>query len=181
MKYYTLHLTLILCVLSQVTGCSSGTDSNPQDSGNAPTSKQTLVVKGECNIESCGAVPVSMSDADSVSCASGTSASCDWAVSSDATTVSYRYCADTECPQKPVAECPDTTYQVSQTCGSENDGPCVWTTRCIPPRNTTPCPEATGCDGIPVIDIGIICENGTVGGFACVTDGEKCYLERNCD
>ena len=78
-------------------------------------------------------------------------------------------------------ECPADTVQSSQICGSENQGPCVWTTVCVPPRVTTPCPQADGCSGKPVPAIGIICKDGSVGGMACVTDGASCFLERDCD
>jgi hypothetical protein len=32
-----------------------------------------------------------------------------------------------------------------------------------------------------MLTIGIICSDGAIGGFACVTNGKSCYWERNCD
>jgi hypothetical protein len=52
---------------------------------------------------------------------------------------------------------------------------------CVPPRITTPCPQADGCSGQQVPAIGVICKDGSTGGMTCVTDGEKCFMERDCD
>lgn len=155
---------------------------SPSTNGDdAPAAKQTLVVSGDCTFAACGVLPSALSTEAKVSCESSTDAACAWSPSSDGTSVSYRYCTDSECASKPTIACPDETHFASQACGSENDGPCTWTTTCTPPRETTPCPQTTGCDELPMMAIGIICSDGKVGGFACVTDGQQCYWERNCD
>jgi hypothetical protein len=67
----------------------------------------------------------------------------------------------------------------SQECGSQNDAACTWTTVCVPPRATTPCPDQNGCGPEPAL--GVICSDGSTGGLACVTDGQKCSWQRTCD
>jgi len=150
---------------------------SPSDGAGA---RQTLSVNGECSFEACGTMPSSLASAPKVECGASSSAACAWADDSGSS-VSYRQCAETECPPKPAVECPADTVQAAQSCGSENEGPCAWTTVCVPPRVTTPCPQADGCSGQPVSTIGIICKDGSVGGMACVSDGARCFLERDCD
>lgn len=181
MKRNAFFITSTLALLS-FAGCATDSDSTPADSGDKTTvTKQTIELSGACTIDACGSVPSSLSRESTVSCADASGASCAWASSSDDTSVSYRSCSDSECPEKPSLECPEGTRFASQSCGSENDGACLWTTICAPPRETTPCPESTGCDDLPLMEIGVICTDGSTGGFACVTDGQKCYWERNCD
>ena len=149
---------------------------SPSDGGSI---RQTLSVNGDCQFEACGSVPSSMASTPKVECSAAPSAACAW---SDASAVvSFRQCADSECPAKPAVDCPADTVQSTQYCGSENDAACAWTTVCVPPRITTPCPQANGCDNQPVSLIGIICKDGSNGGMACVTDGNSCFLERDCD
>ena len=168
---------IIACCVVSAVGCSS----SPKTASSEHGAKQTLNVRGDCDFASCGVPPSNLESAPVLSCDSGSSQSCDWATPSDSSSVSYRVCAVSECPPKPEVDCPAETVRSSQQCGSENDGPCLWTTTCAPPRNTTPCPDSHGCDNLPVLDIGIICSDGSNGGFVCVTDGQHCKYERNCD
>lgn len=151
---------------------------SPQDGG---ATRQALSLSGDCSVEACGAVPSSLASAPMVDCSASPSQACAWSDGNAGDSVSFRQCADAECPQKPAVDCPSSTVQSSQYCGSENSGPCVWTTVCVPPRVTTPCPQADGCAEQPVSLVGIICKDGSNGGMACVTDGQKCFLERDCD
>ena len=160
--------------------CSSTSD--PQDPSPEGRRSQALVAKGDCTFEACSSLPSSLDDAGRVECTSGAGSACEWANGDDnEASVSYRFCQDSECPPRPALDCPGDTVKSSQQCGDENDTGCAWTTVCVPPRETTPCPSKTGCDGQPVIEIGIICSDGTNGGFVCVTDDKSCYWERSCD
>lgn len=152
---------------------------SPGDGGGSV--RQTLSANGDCAFEACGSVPSSMASAPKVECSAASSAACAWSDDAASTTVSFRPCADSECPPKPALECPANTQQSTQYCGSENDAACAWTTVCVPPRITTPCPRADGCANQAVTTIGIICKDGSNGGMACVTDGDKCFMERDCD
>jgi hypothetical protein len=166
----TLSLSFVAC---------GGTDLG--ESETPERRQQTLKAADDCAFASCGSIPSSLSNEPVVECGSSPGAECAWSDTSNDASSSYRYCADSECPTKPEVDCPAGTVFGSQQCGSENAGPCAWTTSCVPPRVTTPCPDSHGCDGIPVQTIGIICKDGSTGGFACVTDGKSCFLERNCD
>ena len=154
-----------------------------QNEGSSPVQeiKQTLTFEGDCTQAACSSPPSNLATASALVCTGGSASECQWATSDGDATVSYRQCAAAECPAKPDIACPTGTSLASQTCGSENDAPCAWTSSCVPPRDTTPCPQATGCDGQPMIEIGIICKDGSSGAFVCVTDGKQCHLERNCD
>lgn len=179
MKSNTIILISLLSAMA-LGACANDTDSN-SDVSDTPSAKQTLIVSGDCSFTACGVVPSSLSTEARVTCESSADAACNWSASRGDTSVSYSYCADAECPVKPVIECPEGTVFASQSCGRENDNPCAWTTACVPPRATTPCPEITGCDQIPLLAIGVVCSDGSVGGFACVTNGQTCSWERNCD
>ena len=174
----TQYLLSAVLVAAMPLACESET---PDSSGDTPKTNQTLVVTGDCTFAACGVVPSSLSTEPKVTCESSADESCTWDGSANDSTSSYRFCSDAECPTKPAVSCPEGTKFASQNCGSENDAPCAWTTTCAPPRETTPCPVSTGCDDLPVIEIGIICSDGTTGAFTCVTDGQKCFWERNCD
>jgi hypothetical protein len=161
-----------------LTACGGGDQAkSPNDGVSTP---QTLSVNGACSFEGCGAMPSSLASAPKVECGASVSGACAWS-EDPAASVSFRPCADAECPSKPAVECPANTVQSSQYCGSENEGACTWTTVCVPPRVTTSCPQADGCSGQPVSTIGIVCKDGSAGGMACVTDGARCFLERDCD
>lgn len=176
MKLIPMILTSLLVAQSLFACGSESTDPNE----GTPQIKQTLVLSGDCTASSCGIVPSSLEGEAKVICDATTEANCTWS-GSDGASVSYRACDVTECASKPSISCPQGTTFASQNCGSENDGPCSWTTTCVPPRETTPCPEVTGCDELPLMEIGVICADGSTGGFACVTDGRACFWERNCD
>jgi len=171
--------SLILAILTLSVGACSSANS---DGARSPSqgARQTLEVSGECTFESCGTVPPSLEDVNRVSC-SPVADSCTWSDAANNASVSYRTCAESECPSRPATGCPTGTTQAVQSCGSENEAPCSWTTTCVPPRITTPCADADGCNEQPLIEIGIICKDGSTGGFACVTDGQRCFWERNCD
>jgi hypothetical protein len=149
--------------------------------GEGGSTRQTLSASGECSFATCGSVPSSLANAPKVECSASSPDACGWSEDSASATVSFRPCAESECPPKPAVECPADTVQSSQYCGSENDAACAWTTVCTPPRITTPCPQANGCDGQEIPAIGIICKDGSNGGMTCVTDGQKCFMERDCD
>jgi hypothetical protein len=178
MKYMIGFLSVV--VGSTFLGACGGSEEAKSPSDRAST-LQTLSVNGECSFEGCGKMPDSLTSAAKVECGASSSGACAWSEDSASSSTSYRQCADTECPPKPAVKCPTDTVQAAQTCGSENQGPCGWTTVCVPPRITTPCPQADGCSDQPVLTIGITCKDGSVGGMACVTDGASCFLERDCD
>lgn len=157
----------------------AGTDRGESDTPDRRL--QTLKAADGCEFATCGSLPSSLSSEPVVECSSSADAECTWSRTSDDGSVSYRFCADSECPPQPELDCPAGTVFGSQQCGSENDAPCSWTTSCVPPRVTTPCADSHGCDHLPVQTIGIICKDGSTGDFACVTDGKSCFLERNCD
>lgn len=158
-----------------------GSTEGPKSPSEGGATRQTLSANGECSFEACGALPSSLDTAPKVECSAHSSEACEWSADEASGSVGFRQCAESECPPKPAVDCPTDTVQSSQYCGSENDAPCAWTTVCVPPRVTTPCPSADGCADQPVFTIGIICKDGSTGGFACVTDGERCFLERDCD
>jgi hypothetical protein len=143
--------------------------------------RQTVSASGDCRFETCGSVPSSLVKAPKLECASSSSQGCSWSETPDSGSVSFRQCADAECPPKPAVDCPTDTIQSSQYCGSENGAACAWTTVCVPPRVTKPCADANGCAGQPQPALGVICKDGSTGGMACVTDGAACFLERDCD
>lgn len=153
----------------------------PGDSDTPHRHQQTLKAADGCEFASCGTLPSSLSNEPVLECGGAAGAECVWSDAGNDASASYRFCADSECPPKPEIDCPAGTVFGSQQCGSENDAACAWTTSCVPPRVTTPCADSHGCDHLPVQTIGIICKDGSTGGFACVTDGESCFLERNCD
>jgi hypothetical protein len=170
----------VLCGLATVVSfaCASSPREDAEDANSA--TRQTLKVHGDCNFQTCGAVPSGLKETASVEC-DDDEGQCLWSPTSSDGSVSYRQCEESECPTKPEVSCPSGTTMGVQVCGSENEAPCAWTVSCIPPRITTPCPAATGCDDLPLMDIGVICKDGSTGGFACVTDGQRCFWERNCD
>ena len=152
---------------------------SPSEDG---ATRQSLSLSGDCSFAECGTMPSSLATTPKVDCRASSSEACTWSASGgNDGSVSFRQCADSECPQKPAIDCPSGTVQSSQYCGSENDAACAWTTVCVPPRITTPCPQADGCSEQPVPLLGVICKDGSTGGMACVTDGSKCFLERDCD
>ncbi len=171
-------LTCLALSCALLAGACSGTAAS---SAPATETKQTLTFAGDCTDAACGSLPSSLGTEPTVKCAGASAAACAWAPSDPNGTVSYRACTDAECPAKPGITCPTGTALASQTCGSENDAACQWSSSCVPPRDTTPCPQTNGCDSQPQIEVGIICKDGSTGAFACVTDGKQCQWEPNCD
>jgi hypothetical protein len=159
-----------------VAACSSTT--GPADHAPGGT-RQQLVAKGDCTFAECGS-PSSFEGEAKIECSASTNDACEWSAADDSV-VGYAYCEDSECPPRPAVDCPADTVKASQQCGNENNAGCAWTTVCVPPRETTPCPAQNGCDGEPQQAIGIICSDGSAGGLVCVTDDQKCFWERNCD
>ncbi len=168
---------IFVIVAASLVACSGGSGDNRSPD---PSVNQSFEVRGDCNFEACGVVPSSLESVSQVSCSTSAGA-CTWSSSADDSSVSYRPCADSECPSRPSLQCPTGTSQASQTCGSENSAACAWTTTCVPPRVTTPCSDNHGCDNLPLVAMGVICSDGSTGGFACVADGQSCRWERNCD
>jgi hypothetical protein len=161
-----------------VAACSSG---NVNSADPAPGgTRQQLVAKGDCTFEACG-VPSSFEGEAKIECAPSPQDTCEWSADDGASVVGYAFCQDSECPPRPAVDCPANTVKSSQQCGNENDAGCAWTTVCVPPRETTPCPAQNGCDDQPRFAIGIICSDSSVGDFVCVTDDQKCFWERSCD
>lgn len=175
------QIIALFCVFGSIALPACGGSEEPKNPSDGGSIRQTLSANGECGFEACGAVPSSLSSAPKVECAASSDEACAWSEDAASGSVSFRQCADSECPAKPAVECPSDTVQSSQYCGSENDAACAWTTVCVPPRVTTPCPQADGCANQEVPAIGIICKDGSNGGMACVTDGNRCFMERDCD
>jgi hypothetical protein len=175
------YFTTVLTASFAFSVFACGSNANDGRPPATQDTKQTLNFQGDCTQVACSSPPSNLASAPVVTCAGGGANDCQWATSDASSSVSYRQCNVAECPAKPDITCPTGTSLVSQTCGSENDAPCSWTSACVPPRDTTPCPEANGCEGQPVYTVGIICKDGSAGAFVCVTDGAQCHLERNCD
>jgi hypothetical protein len=161
-----------------VAACGSGS-ANPTDPAPGGT-RQQLVAKGDCTFEACG-TPSSFEGEAKIECAPSANDACEWSADDSSGSTGYAYCEDSECPPRPAIDCPADTVKGSQQCGNENNAGCAWTTVCVPPRETTPCPTQNGCDDQPLFTIGVICSDGSAGGFVCVSDDQKCFWERNCD
>jgi hypothetical protein len=142
---------------------------HPQPQPNGREAKFT----SPCTATSCGDAPGSI---ESPRCKPLPS-QCGW---TDETSVSYRPCADSQCGVAPGPEvCPAGTTFKGNTCGSENEAACVWSTACAPPRSTTPCADPDGCGPMPAI--GVICTDGGVGDLACMQFESRCNWQRTCD
>ncbi len=129
-----------------------------------------------CNAEACGSAPGSLV---SPHCKPAGSGSCGW--SEDDGSVSYRECPDADCGPKPDETIcpPGTTYKGSQ-CGSENAEICRWSSACMLPPSTTPCPEPNGCGGRP--ELAVICQDGGVGDLLCMQLASgSCGWQRSCE
>jgi len=165
------------CAAFALSACGG---SEPGQGGAQAPTRQTLIVTSECSFEGCGSVPSNLSSEPQVKC-TALESNCGWSEVSDdhAGTVSYRACADSECPAKPAVNCPSNTVQSAQQCGSESGAACAWTTSCVPPRVKTPCADPDSCGPVP--DLAVQCSDGTYNGLVCVTDGNSCFLERGCD
>jgi hypothetical protein len=166
-----------LLIVLATSACGSTSDSQDRSPEGR---RQQWVAKGECTFEACSSVPSSFEGEARVQCSKGDGEECEWSADGNDGSVSYAPCEDRECPARPAIDCP-ADHSKSQQCGNENNAGCAWTTVCVPPRETTPCPSSNGCDGQPVLELGVICSDGSTGGFVCVTDDERCYWERSCD
>lgn len=140
---------------------------------------QTLSAVGACAFAACGSLPSNLASTPSVRCSGPASDSCAWSASADHDVSSYRACSASECPDAPALDCPAGSVHSSQNCGSENGAACAWTTVCVPPRDTTPCPDANGCGA--QAELGVICKDGSSGALVCVTNGQTCSWQRSCD
>lgn len=157
-----------------------GPDDKPNSPGPRPA--QALIAKGDCSFEACSSLPSTFQGTAKVECSRAAADACHWSpVDPNEQAVSYAHCDDAECPARPAINCPGDTVKSSQQCGNENNAGCAWTTICQPPRQTTPCPQPTGCNGQPVTERAVFCSDGSLAGVACVTDGARCYWERDCD
>ncbi|HKO52748.1 MAG TPA: hypothetical protein VJV79_33805 [Polyangiaceae bacterium] len=173
---------------SIVIGLYLGASTLPLACGNADqpaapkspsATNQTLSTVGACTFSACGSLPSNLASTPSVKCAGRSSDSCDWSASGADGSTSYRPCSSSECPPAPAIDCPNGSVHSSQQCGSENEAACAWTTVCVPPRDTTPCPDPDGCGA--QTQIGVICNDGSNGAQVCVTNGQTCSWQRSCD
>ena len=187
-----LHTTGLLFSFA-VVACSSTTTStkddaqNPQNPPSSTTPTQTtrtaLSFDGPCSTSACGEVPSSNTSSTPLcSPAADTANSCTWTDPDPNGTVSYRQCADSECPTTApdASVCPVGLEFKGSTCGSENDGACIWRAACVAPLSTTPCPNPSGCgDAKP--ELGVICKDGSTGDLLCRQTGATCSWQRSCE
>ena len=165
-------LLLVALVACEESGGSPG---GPQAVSPQPQpSRRELLITAPCTAEACGEAPTSLR---APRCRGAEVSSCGW---SESDTVSYRACAPTECGAEPSGLCPAGTTFAGNQCGSENEAPCAWTTTCVPPRSTTPCPEGADACG-PKPEIGVVCADGSTGDLACMLVGGRCEYQRTCD
>jgi len=130
-------------------------------------------ITAPCTATACGAAP---SNLGSPRC-KPEAAGCGW---SDDTAVSFRQCAESECGAAPGADvCPAGTTFRGNTCGSENESVCTWSTACAPPPSTVPCRDAEGCGGKP--ELGVICSDGSAGDLVCMQFASRCAWQRTCE
>ncbi len=169
-------LLFIVGSLGLAVACESGTENGPGPQNIHPQpqpNRREAVFTAPCTADRCGDAPASVS---SPRCKPLPS-ECGW---SDGTSVSYSQCAEAECGPAPGPEvCPEGTTFKTNTCGSENDAPCAWSTACAPPPSTTPCPDPEGCGPMP--GIGVICKDGGTGGLECMQFEARCNWQRTCD
>jgi hypothetical protein len=142
---------------------------HPQPQPNAGSMKFTA----PCTAATCGSAPETLASPHCKPEASG----CGW---SEDTPVSYRPCAESECGQAPSADtCPSGTTFKGNTCGSENDAACTWSSVCLPPRSTIACADVDGCGPKP--EIAVVCQDGGTGDLACMQVASRCAWQRTCD
>lgn len=171
-------LTATLAAACEV--ASTSTEPPADDKGGDPISPQPQPNRGAakftapCNASTCGQAPGNL---EAPKCAPEERDVCSW---SEDTSVSYRQCAESECGTAPGSEvcAPGTTFK-GNTCGSEDERPCAWTTACMPPPSTTPCPTAEGCGPQPAI--GVVCKDGSNGELVCMQFETACNWQRSCE
>jgi len=174
------NIVIGLCLSASFSSLACGNADQTAGAKSPSPTSQTLSVVGACAFAACGSLPSNLASTPRVKCSSASSDSCAWSASSNDDGVSsYRPCSDSECPDAPAVTCPAGSVHSSQQCGSENGAACAWTTDCVPPRDTTPCPDANGCHAQP--ELGVICSDGSNGALVCVTNGQTCSWQRNCD
>ena len=168
-----------LLLLAVACGNSGSIDESPD--GIHPQPQPTngnIKIDAPCNTTTCGPAPSSFQYPK----CRPQSGACTWI---DQVAVSYQACEPVECGPAPTTNvCPTGTSFASNTCGSENDDSCRWTTACAPPRSTTPCPDPNGPNGCPseVESIGVICKDGSNGALACyLLASGKCGYQPNCE
>jgi hypothetical protein len=172
-KLLSVGLVLVLGVVA----CQSAAPTGDQAVSPQPQpSRRQLAITAPCTAEACGEVPEALARPR---CRGESVDACGW---SEDTSVSYRGCEPTECSgAAPTAEiCPDGTTFGGSNCGSEDEAPCAWTTACVPPRSTTPCPDGADACG-PTPEIGVVCADGSTGSLVCVLAGDRCEHQRSCD
>ena len=156
--------------------CESSTETGPGPQGIHPQpqpNRREATFTAPCTPERCGDAPSAIARPRCKPLPS----ECGW---SDGTSVSYRPCAASECGAEPGPDvCPDGTTFKGNTCGSENDAACAWTTACAPPPSTTPCADPEGCGPKP--EIGVVCSDGGIGDLACMQLQSSCGWQRTCD
>jgi hypothetical protein len=91
--------------------------------------------------------------------------------------VSYEPCDPSECGAIPQIGCP-SDYTLVESCGSVNGNACTWAINCIPPASTTPCATPDGCGPMP--ELGVICDDGSVGTLACMETDNDCSWQPQC-
>lgn len=183
----TLHLVFAFTLVGCASSSTGTSDPKPSTDGNgkapATTVRTTLSYDGTCSASTCGEVPASNSASAPVCSPVASSGACSWTAPDPNGVVSFRPCSDAECPTTvpDKSVCPTDLEFKGASCGAENDGACIWRAACVPPRSTTPCPDASGCgDVIP--ELGVICKDGSNGSLACfqLANG-TCALQPTCE
>jgi hypothetical protein len=167
-----LCLALMLAVAAACE--SSSSEPSPQNIHPQPQPNDGSVrISAPCSASECGEAPSSLANPHCKPKGAG----CSW---SDDTSVSYRQCADAECGVAPSPNiCPIGTTFRGNSCGSEDEEPCRWTTHCSPPPSTAPCPNADGCGPKPAL--AVICSDGGIGDLVCMEFQSRCAWQRTCD
>lgn len=167
--------TMLVC-LAALIGCSA----EPVDGGGVPSTvspqpqpsaRPGLRFTSPCKPDVCGAAPE-----ENATCRRNKDDVCAWFPD---TPVSYRSCEPKECGVEPTITCAAPFSFAGNTCGSEDERPCEWTTICLPPKSTTPCGDRNGCGPKP--DLGVVCKDGGAGDLVCMDVGGTCDFQRTCD
>lgn len=166
---------LALVVLGLIAACQAGSSSgepvaiHPQPQPNG----EQISFTSPCTAATCGQAPGSIANARCKPAASA----CAWGPD---TAVSARMCDDTECGAAPGADvCGTGTTFKGSSCISENESACAWSTVCAPPPSTVPCSNVDGCGGKP--ELGVVCQDGSIGDLVCMSFPPACGWQRTCD
>ena len=176
MRRLLVAFAALVAVAVVACGTSHSEDATPDGIHPQPQPNNGQIsITAPCTPTTCGAAPSTFQYPKCVP----DKGTCKWI---DETTVSFEACDAAECGTVPGAEvCPSGTTFSGNNCGSENGASCAWTTACVPPRSTTPCPDPNGCgDAKP--ELGVICKDGSTGDLACfqLANG-ACAFQRTCD